>query len=31
VPKYDPAAEVHWGDRTWEEMQFTAFTYSLDD
>ena len=21
--------DVHWGDQTWEEMQFTAFTFTL--
>jgi hypothetical protein len=26
----DPAAEVWWGDQTFEEMMFTAFTFSLD-
>jgi mono/diheme cytochrome c family protein len=26
----DPSATVHWGEQTWEEMQFTAFTFSLD-
>ena len=22
--------DVYWGDQTWEEMQFTAFTFSMD-
>lgn len=26
----DPAANVNWGEQTWEEMQFTAFTFTLD-
>jgi hypothetical protein len=26
----DPKADVHWGEQTWEEMQFTAFTFTLD-
>jgi len=26
----DPTKDVHWGDQTWEEMQFTAFAFSLD-
>ena len=26
----DPSVDVRWGDQTWEEMQFTAFTFSLD-
>jgi hypothetical protein len=26
----DPAAEVRWGDQTWEEMMFTWFTVSAD-
>jgi len=26
----DPAADVHWGDQTWEEMQFTAIAYTVD-
>jgi hypothetical protein len=21
---------VYWGDQTWEEMQFTAFTFSIN-
>jgi len=24
------AADVHWGEQTWEEMQFTAFTFTID-
>ena len=27
----DPNKDVYWGDQTWEEMQFTAFTFSLAD
>jgi hypothetical protein len=27
----DPTKDVYWGDQTWEEMQFTAFTFSLPD
>jgi hypothetical protein len=26
----DPSVDVHWGDQTWQEMQFTAFAFSLD-
>ena len=26
----DPNKDVYWGDQTWEEMQFTAFTFSLN-
>jgi len=26
----DPSIDVHWGEQTWEEMQFTAFTFTLD-
>jgi hypothetical protein len=26
----DPKADVHWGEQTWEEMQFTAMTVTLD-
>jgi hypothetical protein len=26
----DPEIDVHWGEQTWEEMQFTAFTFTLD-
>jgi hypothetical protein len=26
----DPTADVWWGDQTFEEMMFTAFTFSLD-
>jgi len=26
----DPTKDVHWGDQTWQEMQFTAFTFSID-
>lgn len=26
----NPTADVHWGEQTWEEMQFTAFTFTLD-
>ena len=26
----DPKAEVHWGDQTWEEMQYSGITYYLD-
>jgi hypothetical protein len=25
----DATKDVYWGDQTWEEMQFTAFTFSL--
>jgi hypothetical protein len=27
----DPKKDVYWGDQTWEEMQFTAFTFSLPE
>ena len=26
----DPSKDVTWGDQTWEEMQFTAFTFTID-
>ena len=26
----DPAAEVRWGDQTWEEMQYTGILYSVN-
>jgi len=26
----DPTKDVYWGDQTWEEMQFTAITFSLN-
>jgi len=26
----NPKASVRWGDQTWQEMQFTAFAFSLD-
>ncbi|HEY4814988.1 MAG TPA: hypothetical protein VIH58_09950, partial [Chthoniobacterales bacterium] len=26
----DPTATVRWGDQTWEEMQYTGITYSVD-
>jgi hypothetical protein len=26
----DATADVHWGDQTWQEMQFTAFAFSFD-
>jgi hypothetical protein len=26
----DPKAEVHWGDQTWEEMQYSGITYYVD-
>jgi hypothetical protein len=26
----DPTKEVHWGDQTWEEMQYSGITYSVD-
>jgi hypothetical protein len=25
----DPSKEVHWGQQTWEEMQYTGFLYSI--
>jgi hypothetical protein len=27
----DPTIDVTWGDQTWEEMQFTAFTFTVND
>ncbi len=27
----DPKKDVYWGDQTWEEMQFTAITFSADN
>jgi hypothetical protein len=26
----DATKDVTWGDQTWEEMQFTAFTFTVD-
>lgn len=26
----NPGMDVHWGEQTWEEMQFTAFTFTLN-
>ena len=26
----DPTKDVYWGDQTWEEMQYTGITYSID-
>ncbi|HZI41083.1 MAG TPA: hypothetical protein VFD67_05250 [Gemmatimonadaceae bacterium] len=26
----DPSATVHWGDQTWEEMQYTGLLYSVN-
>jgi hypothetical protein len=26
----DPKVDVHWGDQTWEEMQFTGLAYTVD-
>lgn len=26
----DPKVEVHWGDQTWEEMQYSGITYYVD-
>jgi hypothetical protein len=26
----NPNVDVHWGEQTWEEMQFTAFTFTVD-
>ena len=26
----DPTSDVTWGDQTWDEMQFTSFTFSVD-
>lgn len=25
----DPTKDVHWGDQTWDEMQYTGFLYSI--
>jgi hypothetical protein len=27
----DSTKDVYWGDQTWEEMQFTALTFSIDN
>ncbi|HST21245.1 MAG TPA: thiol-disulfide isomerase [Blastocatellia bacterium] len=27
----NPEAQVRWGDQTWEEMQYTGITYSIDN
>jgi hypothetical protein len=26
----DPKSDVHWGDQTWEEMQYTGISYTVD-
>ncbi len=26
----DPTIEVHWGEQTWQEMQYTGITYTID-
>jgi len=26
----DPTVDVHWGEQTWQEMQFTAFAFTID-
>ncbi len=26
----DPKVDVHWGEQTWEEMQFTAFAFTIN-
>jgi len=26
----DATVDVHWGDQTWQEMQFTAFAFTID-
>ena len=26
----DPAAEVRWGEQTWEEMQYSGLYYTVD-
>ena len=26
----DPTVEVHWGQQTWQEMQYTGITYTVD-
>jgi hypothetical protein len=27
----DPKVAVHWGDQTWQEMQYTGLTFTVDD
>jgi hypothetical protein len=27
----DPSIEVHWGEQTWQEMQYTGITYTVDE
>lgn len=27
----DPTAAVHWGEQTWQEMQYTGLTYTIDE
>jgi hypothetical protein len=27
----DPTVEVHWGQQTWQEMQYTGITYTVDE
>ena len=27
----DPKVAVHWGEQTWQEMQYTGLTYTVDE
>ena len=27
----DPTKEVRWGEQTWQEMQYTGITYTVDE
>ena len=27
----DPKVAVHWGEQTWQEMQYTGLTFTVDD
>jgi len=27
----DPTKEIHWGEQTWDEMQYTGINYTVDD
>jgi hypothetical protein len=26
----DPSKEIHWGEQTWDEMQYTGINYTVD-
>ena len=27
----DPTKEIHWGEQTWDEMQYTGINYTIDN